>query len=819
MSEAAPHTHPQTGHPTGGRHSARRLAADPRSDSGMQHPVGLRGGVDIAFALVLTGVALYGFRSTFSGQRYLIAGLAAALIGAAIPTALTWWRRPAWLAVPLVAVGYYLFAGVLVFRDDAIGGVLPSGATLRESTTVLADGWKQLLTTLPPVAGDGRLLAIPYVLGLLSTAVAVVTAQRTRSRLLPTLAPGLALAGVILLGTAEPAARVWQGVVFAAVLVIWAAVRRPGAKPLVVKVTPGGPQRLAVGVLVLAVAGSAAAVLQPHVAGSDRHRVVLRDYVKPPFDIAAYASPLVGFRKYTKSANLLYNQTLFTVSNLPARTPVRIATLDAYDGSVWGATNATVPTAPGEPIDAFQRVGSRIDTRTSGRVVRAGVRIAEPYAAATDVNAWVPSAGTLRAIAFRGPRADRHAEDYRYNLATAAGVTSARLQAGDRYDITGVLGDNALPSDASPAGEPTTDPSAIAFVGGRATQWSARSSSIRAKVLAVGRYMRQNGAYSDGGPGESQYLPGHSTGRLTSFLNAPQLVGDDEQYAAAFALICNYLGMPARVVLVAEPEANGAVRGKDVHTAVEVHVRTGGRTVWATIPRSRFMPDENKKPNQQPPQTIQDAEAAIVPPPNPVQPPSTLDEPDRPDQNTQKLGKGPQDDTGVLSGWFGVVFRWVVLPLLVIAFLCGLIVGIKWRRRVLRRTRGLVANRFDAGWREYVDVARDLGATVPGGRTRHEQAVVLAALPLGGRAEALAAAADVGVFGPGEPPPSAAEEYWREVDAARRAMARDAGRFGRVRAALNLRSLRRPGRAAKARTSRAAPATAPPAAPAGVGAT
>lgn len=777
-------------HATGGRRNPRELAADPRVDPGNRPAIGVRGLVDLGFALVLTGVALYGFRSTFSGRQYLLVGLLAALLGLAVPTALTLLRRPAWLVAPLAVVAYYLFAGVAVFRDDALAGFLPNGQVLREATTVLASGWKQLLTTLPPVAGDGRLLAIPYLLGLLSTCVATVLAQRTRARLAPVVPPTLVLAAVILLGTAEPAARVWQGVAFGTVLIVWAAVRRPGSKPLRLQVTPGGPQRIVVGVLVLAVAGVVAAVVQPHLAGNDRHRVVLRDYVKPPFDIAAYASPLVGFRKYTKSAKLLYNQTLFTASGLPARTPVRIATLDDYDGSVWGATNATVPTAPGEPIDAFQRVGSRIDGVGGGRTVRSTVRIAAPYAAATDVNAWVPGVGTLRSITFRGSHAAEHADQFRYNLATAAGVTSARLAAGDRYALTGVVADTALPADAVPAGEPTVDSSALSFVGARATQWSAKAENLRDQIVAVGRYMRQNGAYSDGGPGETQYLPGHSTGRLTAFLNAPQLVGDDEQYAAAYALICNYLGMPARVVLLAEPGAGGVVRGRDVHAAVEVHVRSGSRTEWALIPRSRFMPDENKKPNKQPPQTIQDAEAAIVPPPNPVQPPSTLDEPDRPDQNTQKLGRVPRDEPGVLSGWFGVVFRWVVLPLLVIALLCGLIVGIKWRRRTLRRTRGLTANRFDAGWREYVDVARDLGAGVPGGRTRHEQAEALAERPLGRQATLLAARADAGVFGPGDPPAAAAAAYWREVDAARRAMARDAGRLGRVRAALNIRSLR-----------------------------
>ncbi|MGI8677288.1 MAG: transglutaminase domain-containing protein [Jatrophihabitans sp.] len=783
------------------RADVRRLSTapgDPRIDTDPHAALGLRGLIDLALVLALTGVALYGFRSTFSGHAYLVAGLVGAVLGVAVASLVSVARRPAWLAAVLVVMVYFVSVGVLVFRAETTAGFLPNAQVLHDAATVLADGWKQLLTTLPPVTSSGRLVAIPYVLGLLSGAIAAVTAQRTATRFAPALAPVVTLAAVILLGTAQPAARVWQGIAFGCLVVGWAAIRRPGARPLTVKVTPGSPQRLVIGLAILALAGGAAAVLEPQVTGHERHRVVLRDYVKPPFDIAAYPSPLVGFRKYTKSANLLFDQTLFTVQGLRGATIVRLATLDAYDGSVWGATNGTVSTGSGQPLDAFQRVGSQVAVPGAGRAAEASFSIKAPYAAARDINAWVPGVGALRSIDFRGPRAHAHDEAFRYNLATGSGITSARLAAGDTYAVHGVGHDGSLPKDATPYGAPTLDPSADAFVAGRATQWSARAPDVMAQVEAVARYLRDNGAYSDGGPGEAQYLPGHSAGRLTAFLNAPQLVGDDEQYAAAYALICNYLGLPARVVLLAEPQADGAVQGKNVHTAVEVHIRSHAITGWVTIARKTFMPDENKKPNKQPPQTTQDAAAAVVPPPNPVHPPSTLDEPDRPDQNTQRLGKPPQPAHGVLSGWFGTVVLYVGLPIFLLALLCALIIGIKWRRRVLRRTRGSIPNRFDAGWREFVDAARDLGAVVPRGRTRNEQAVVLTERPAGERAEKLAAAADHGVFGPGDPPAEAAADYWRHVDAARRAMARDAGRLGRLRAALNLRSIRSPTRAARA---------------------
>jgi hypothetical protein len=771
---------------------------DPRSPAGPAPALASRDGVDALFVVVLTAVALFGFRTTYSGPAYLLTGVVAAVIGVGLVLLVAALRQSVVLTAVLVVVAFYLFGGLLVLPGEAVGGVLPNWDVARHLTAVATDGWKRLLTTLPPVASDGRLLAMPYLLGLLSGSIGATTALRTRARFLPAVAPALTLAAVILLGTARASADLLQGITFGCVVVAWAAIRRTGNRRLSVRSVPGGGTRLLVGTAVLAVAGAGAALIGPHLIGHDTHRVVLRTYVKPPFDLADYPSPLVGFRKYTKSANLLYDQTLFTVQGLAGENTVRLATLDAYDGAVWGATNATVPSGPGEPLDAFQRVGSRITSDATGRSQQVTVTIRAGYAAARDINPWVPTAGTLRSIGFEGKAASGHEESFRYNLATGTGVVADRLAAGDRYRVQAVSSESTLPTDAAPDGTPSVDPAVDSFVASRANQWSAQANGTMAQVEAVAKYLHDNGAYSDGGPGEGEYLPGHSVNRLTTFLNAPQLVGDDEQYAAAYALICNYLGLPARVVLLAEPQSDGVVQGKNVHTAVEVHIRTGSTTKWVTLPRSEFMPDQSKKPNKRPPQTIQNADAAVVPPPNPARPPSTLEEPDRPDQNTQHLAKEKPKPHSGLAGFSLVLVMYVGLPVLAIALGCALIVGAKWRRRVLRRTRGSTPNRFDAGWRELVDWARDLGAVVPGGRTRYEQAVSLTERPAGEYATPLAAAADAGIFGRGTPPDAAVEAYWRDVDKARQAMAHSAGRFGRLRAALNLRSLRRPTRAARA---------------------
>ncbi len=61
---------------------------------------------------------------------------------------------------------------------------------------------------------------------------------------------------------------------------------------------------------------------------------------------------------------------------------------------------------------------------------------------------------------------------------------------------------------------------------------------------------------------------GHGAGRLATFLEGKQIIGDDEQYAAAMALLANAVGVPARVSLDGAVQPGGAVYGKDVRADV-----------------------------------------------------------------------------------------------------------------------------------------------------------------------------------------------------------------------------------------------------------
>ena len=216
----------------------------------------------------------------------------------------------------------------------------------------------------------------------------------------------------------------------------WCCGRRATGRPLQNGAGRGARAGLAAGLLaVAAVAGYAAG---PHLPGADADaRVVARSAVTPPFDVAQYPSPLAGYRRYTEPNPAdLWDRDLLRVEGLPAGTPLRFATLDAYDGAVWGASNRA---NNGTRVAgaAFQQVGSRVATRGEGRPVQ--VRVTVPEDGYRDV--WLPTAGTVTGIAFDGSRADQLASRLWLNVDTNTAIVPDRLAAGDSYTMEARLPD------------------------------------------------------------------------------------------------------------------------------------------------------------------------------------------------------------------------------------------------------------------------------------------------------------------------------------------------------------------------------------------
>lgn len=750
--------------------------------------------VDLAFVVGLSGVALSGFATSFTGWAFLLVAMFGVLLAVGV-THLT--RSLGWpLVAPVVilAVVFLLLGGPLCLRSVGDTAFLPGGSTLGLLADQAVFGWKDLLTTLPPVDGDGPLLVLPWLLGLvaglLGTALAHVHTRRAwLTALLPVVGLTAVLVGVILLGVRHPHSLAIQGAVFAALSLGWLAlrIRRTSAS---VHGGTGGWGRLVAGVGLVGVASALAVPASALVTGSDDDgRAVVRGWVEPPFDIGRYPSPLAGFRKYIDlqgrqdPANV-YDKTLFTIDGAPAGSRVRFAAMDRYDGMVWGATNDALP---GDAADSFQRVSSTIDNPVDGSEVEATVTIGEGYS-----GVWLPTVGALRSMDFRTGDPAGKAESFRYNLATSTAVVPTGLHEGDSYTFTAVQPDDTL--DASTVGSAAigTPAEGTAFLDGPASQWSEDASGTMGRVLAVARHLRTEGKYSDGVvKSERSYHPGHNLRRLSDqFVNAPAMVGNDEQYAAVMALLAAKIGVPARVVMGAVVPDDGVVTGKDVSAWVELRAADGS---WRTLPTEEFMSDE--PPAEQLPETNQPMTGTVVPPPAPIPPPSDAGDQSDADLKERKADKLDEDeeaeDEGLVPGlpaWVGVVARYVGLPVLGIAVVLLAIVLAKVLRRRRRRTAASVSARFVGAWHELVDHARDLGQPVPLGPTvtRREQSGGIGSE----QAPGLARRADSFVFGPTTPQAAAAASYWESVDEERRSMSQAVGRRQRWLAAVNLRSLR-----------------------------
>ena len=133
--------------------------------------------IDIAFTLLLTGIALSAFGSSFTGSAYLVVGLLGALVAVVI-THLT--RAAGWPFISAVVLGlvvFFLLGGPLCLRSLGDSAVLPSGSTLARVADEAIFGWKDLLTTLPPIDGDGPLLVLPWLAGMVAGMVGMSLAH------------------------------------------------------------------------------------------------------------------------------------------------------------------------------------------------------------------------------------------------------------------------------------------------------------------------------------------------------------------------------------------------------------------------------------------------------------------------------------------------------------------------------------------------------------------------------------------------------------------------------------------------------------------
>ncbi|MEH3090220.1 MAG: transglutaminase-like domain-containing protein [Microbacterium arborescens] len=741
--------------------------------------------LDLVAVVLLLAVAVVGFGPTFEGGAHLVAGFGAIALGVGI----AWLcARRRWGVLPtagLTIAAYFLFGGALALPQTTVIGVIPTLDTWTQLAFGSVQSWKRLLTTVAPVAPyDGHLI-VPFLLTLVAAVLTASLALRLRQAAWALVPVTAFLVGQILLGMTEPAVPILQGVVFAVVAVVWLALRQAwDPDTAAVRIEAAGAadaatvrhtriRRLVSGGAVVAVAVGIG-VTTAAVAAPPTTRYVLRDIVIPPFDVKQYASPLQSFRGLVRDDA---DTTLFTVRGLPEGGRVRLATMDAYNGMVVNVSDEGAGSS-----SSFTPLRSNMSPDAAGTPAELDFEIDELR------GVWLPDAGAVRSIEFTGDRADDLRRSAHYNDATGTAAVTSGVAAGTSYRVDTVF--PAVPTDEALADVPFAPvkmpkqegvPEGLSQVASEAVG-DADTPIDQARALQ--RWLSTDGYFSHGLEDDPYSPSGHGSARITSFFGGDEMIGDDEQYAVAMALLSSQLGIPARVVMGWHPdegEATGefVATGDNVHAWVEVAFDGYG---WVPFDPT---PDEDNEPNEQTTTPRANPKPQVLQPPPPAQEPADLP-PAIANDRDQKEEEEPGFD------WIGaiVVPAGIGLGILAVLFAPFVVMGaVKTARRTRRRNAENAADRISGGWDELIDRAVDLNAPVAGGATRTETARVVATTMEQPDVTSLATSADARVFGPGEPSADDVDAFWREVDTIVVGMSERASIWRRLRARLSLRSL------------------------------
>ncbi|MGF2949119.1 transglutaminase-like domain-containing protein [Microbacterium alcoholitolerans] len=741
-----------------------------------------RWALDVAAVGLLLLVALVGFWPTFGGPAFLISVVGGLLLGIAIALVCAWLHWGILIATGLTIGAYFVFGGALALPHTTIAGIVPTLDTLRALALGAVTSWKQLLTTVAPVSvQDGHLL-VTFLISLVSSVTAASLALRLQRAVWALLPIVGALVLVIALGVPQAAFPIVQGLVLAAVTVLWLSLRAWWApQQNAVDVSEADPdrarhmrvRRLIGGIAIIAVAAGAGVGLSAATAPA-QPRHVFRDAIIPPFDIRDYASPLQSFRKNVRDEK---TKTLFTVEGLPKGARVRIGAMDDWDGTVYNVTDG----GPGSS-SAFTPLRSGMAPEAEG------VPTTLRFAIDEYKGVWVPGAPILDAITYTGSRGEQLRRSTYVNNTTDTTVATASLEKGDTYTVEAIVPVEPTDAQLKDAAFANVKPHTASYVpedlANIAADVVTDAETPIEQVRALEAHFSKDGFFSHGLEGEVLSRAGHTAERISTLLGGDQMVGDDEQYAVVMALAAGEVGIPARVVMGYYPDEEDAggvfeATGDDVHAWVEVPFEGIGWVAFdPTPPEDQVPKNQNTKPRVDPkPQVLQPP----PPPQEPVDLPPTV-----PDD------REPQDDTPNILGIIGMILAIAGISLGTLLLLLSpfIVIG-AWKaaKRRSRRNAERISDRISGGWDELTDRAVDHGARLAPGATRGEEAAVVASAVAAPTATALAVRADSQVFGPGEPTAEDVDAFWREVDEAVGGIRAGAGFWARTKARLSIRSL------------------------------
>ncbi|WP_022886511.1 transglutaminaseTgpA domain-containing protein [Glaciibacter superstes] len=677
---------------------------------------------DVVVLSVLSLLGVLGFETSFGAYNFLLAGLGGLLVGTAAAILGYSLRLSALMTVLVGLLAYFLIGTPFTMGGEGIFVVLPSLATLAGLALGAVFGWADIVTLSTPVEAPYYMPVLPYFAAWLVALVGTMLASRWlpsrkrtvwRSSIL-LIGPVLLYLAGILMGTDEPYFAGIRGVAFAVIALVWLGWRRtqieqagsPSSNRLLRRKLIGTASLVAGAILVGSLAGAA-------LAPTAHNRFVLREEIQPPFDPLQFPSPLAGFRKYTKT---LADTPLFTVEGLKTGDVVRLASMDSYNGKLW---NVAGPKSQTDGSGSFRLVGrtlpeTKLVTSSETRTVTVSV---EGYS-----DAWLPGVGYPTTIEFDDKASQEQAESLRYNAGTGTAVLTGGVKDGYSYTVDAELQRSFKDEDladvpvADIAMPPVENIPDVVVAKGVELVGDAESPIDQLRAIEQGLKTQgflSHGLASDGVPSRA----GHGADRIDELFTRSQMVGDQEQYAAAMALMARNMGFPARVVMGFAPEVpedakSVEVVGDDVTAWVEVAFQGTGWVAFNPTPEQTDVPqDQTPKPR-------------TVPQPQVRQPPRSDN------QNDDLLtaveiddsDKDDNDGAFVLPAWAWVVLGVVGIPALLFFGPILVIGALKARRRRRRRNQGTGDKRVAGSWDELTDGYAELGFDVPRAATRRQVA-------------------------------------------------------------------------------------------------
>lgn len=605
----------------------------------------------------------------------------------------------------LALVIAYLLGGALALPNLASAKVFPSLQMVQTLVLGAVTSWRDLLTLAPPANAYAGITVVPYLSAMVCAGLgASIVLRHQRGQLWALLPAGLMFAlGALFGGFEAPYGRdsALVGVLVALAWAAWAVNKRHGRgqRGLIALGAGRLRRRARLGtLLMLACAMAAGAVLGPQVTGAN-NREVLRSYVTPPLNIAEYQAPLTRLHYWVDTQK---DTTLFTVSGLQNGERIRVATMDAYDGNVMRVGTS-------DNGEGFKRVGAQVDTR----VLPKGAKTHNLTFTMVDYQGnWLPGGGQVRSFTPR--KGQGLTQDLFYSSNLGALLSTRTLVKGDSYSVNVVsvptYSDAQLSKRRFGKVANGTDTNVPAVVATRLREFVGNANSPLARVRAMATKYHDEGYYSDGS--DSMARPGHRTARIDELLEPNYyMVGDDEQYAVAMALMARQAGYPARVVLGFYPEhySKGTleVKGTMAHAWVEVNFDGDWVAFDPTPPRDKKLVNPKPQPKPKPrPQVLQ------APPPPQEQADLTPDVSD--DRDTKKKHGFDWAHYLLLVGQGLGVAALVSSPF-------ALILALKAVRGRRRRNRDELGSALGA-WAELEDWMRDYGIKLPANATRTQMA-------------------------------------------------------------------------------------------------